>query len=85
MTTAVLYGLAFTIPAIIYFAMEPRKSTREAQIRSAITLFAVAVFWAAAVYDYSQGRARVLLLVCSLVLMIAAGLILRKGRLGPRL
>ncbi|CAJ1584411.1 hypothetical protein [[Mycobacterium] wendilense] len=83
MTTAVLYGAAFVVPAVIYFAMEPRKSTREAQIRAAAILFGVAVFWGSAVFSYSQGSTEVVILVCSVFMVLAAGLILVKGRQPP--
>jgi len=56
--TAALTALAIVIPAMVYFALRPRRSVRGAQVRSAIIILASAVQLGGAVYFQSVGDNR---------------------------
>jgi predicted phage tail protein len=80
MTTVVLTALAFIIPLGIYLALKPKKSSRRAQVRTALLLAVAALFLAASVNSYSKGVMFVVPLVSGITLVVGGVSIMLKNR-----
>ena len=78
--TVVLTVLAFVVPPGIYLLSKPQRSSREAQIRSALVLLAAALVWAGAINTHPTTWALVLELVIGAGFAVLAVWLLVKDR-----
>lgn len=79
--TIVLMVLAFLIPLAVYALLRPRRSTRLAQVRAGIALFAAALIWGGAAFEYSEGKAPILYVIVGALMVGIAVRLLLKNRI----
>jgi drug/metabolite transporter (DMT)-like permease len=80
MTTVALTVLAFAIPLGIYLLSRPRRSSREAQVRSAMVLLAAALVWAGALNTHPKIWALIMYLIVGVGFVVLAVRLLVKNR-----
>lgn len=78
--TYVLMGFAFAVPLVVYVLLRPRRSTRLAQLRAGVALFAAALIWGGAAFQYSVGKAPILMAIVGALMVGVAVRLLLKNR-----
>lgn len=78
--TYVLMGFAFAVPLVVYVLSRPRRSTRLAQLRAGAALLAAALIWGGAAFQYSVGKAPILMAIVGALMVGVAVRLLVKNR-----